>query len=337
MDCLENKKKRIKIIAGRSNLSLAKKISENLNIPLVDCVLDNFSNTETRININETLRGFHVFIIQTGGFSDDLSINDYKDELYSIVNACKLSNSKSINTIIPFFPNCRQDKKDSSRGSIMSAVNVLILETLGVNRIVSLDLHSGQIQGFAKIPFDNLYAIHLHINELKNNLFKNLNLDQINDQFILASPDYGGAKRTEAFAKCLKMNFVVMHKQRNYTEKSKIINTILIGEKESVKNKTVILIDDIADTLGTMISASHELIRYGAKDIIIMVTHGILSGEAINLLNNSNFIKKIYVTNSLCQEKNISKSQKINIIDISHFISQVIINLVTGRSLSNIF
>ena len=331
------KMNRVKLLAGRSNEELAQQISDKLAIPLVKRTLDNFANTETQLEIQETIRGYHMFIIATGGFSSKLSINDYKDEINLMINACKLSNAKSITLVCPCFPNARQDKKDAPRVSISSAMNITIWESLGVNRFVTMDLHSGQIQGMARNPMDNLYAIKLYVNKFNEILFKGLNTDEINSKYILASPDNGGIKRVEAYAKRLSMDFVLMHKQRDYSQKNTVLKSMLIGDPKNLFGKTVILIDDIADTMGTMVAAANELKIHGAKDAIIVVTHGIFAGPAFERINNCDMISKIFVTNSLPQEENLKKTNKLIIVDISELLSQVIVCLRTGKSVSALF
>jgi ribose-phosphate pyrophosphokinase len=325
------------IISGRSNVNLAQNIVKNLNTSLVDIRLEDFGNTEVRIEINKSVRGKHIYILQTGAFNEKYSINDYIMELFGLIDACKRSSAESVTAIIPFFPYARSDKKDAPRVPIMAALMAKLLKDSGCTRIVALDLHAGQIQGFTDIPFDNLYAISLMVNHLKLTLFKDMTDEQINAKYILASPDNGGVKRVEAYAKKLKMDHVVMHKQRDHTKTSVILNSILVGKENAVKGKTVIIVDDIFDTLGTVISAGETLIKHGANDIIALATHGVFSGPAIERLEGCKYISKVIVSNSLPQETNNKLSNKIEIVDISQLLSNVIICLATGASLTELF
>ena len=328
---------KVKLIAGRSNLELAQGISERLDIQLTDLKITDFNNTELNTTIQETVRGFDVFIIQTGGFYQDRSINDHLVELFAIIHACKLSSAKSITVIMPCYAYARSDKHDMPRVPIMGSCLAHILQSVGVDRIVSMDLHSGQIQGFFQIPMDNLYGINLHIENFKNVLFKGLSKDEINENFVLASPDIGAARRIEAYAKRLGMKHVLMHKHRNYDLPGTVLNSILIGEPNVVCGKSIILIDDIFDSFGTVNAAIDELIKHGAKNAFAVATHGIFSGEAFDKINNNKFIEKVIVMNTIPQLDNLKKTDKLQIIDISDLFSQVIMTIQTGGSVSKLF
>lgn len=337
MDHLTQQLHHTKLIAGRSNLSLAQRISKNLGVPLTNCILGDFGNTEIKVEILESIRGFNVFIIQTGSFDVDHSINDYLIELLAIINACKLSSAKSINIIIPCYPYARSDKKDTPRVPIMGALVSTLFKAAGVDRIISLDLHAGQIQGFTDIPFDNLYGIKLHVDNLRQTLFKGLTSEDINKQYILASPDNGGVKRTTAYAEMLHMKHVIMSKQRDYSKISMVMKSTLVGEEGAVVGKTVLLVDDMFDTLGTVVAAAEELVTHGATGIIAIGTHGIFSGPAMMRLNKSDAIKKVIVTNSLPQENNLKQTNKLEVVDVGDLFTEVIRRILTGASISAMF
>lgn len=327
----------IKLIAGSSNPDLANLISKELGIPLTKCILDKFGNTERRFQILENVRDHDVFIIQTGAYTDYTSINDYLVELLIMIDACKRSSAKSVNVIMPTYPYARSDKKDSPRVAIAGSMVAQILESLGVNRIIAMDLHAGQIAGFTKRPMDNLYAIKLHINNLRNKYFKNYSPEEINRKFILASPDNGGVKRVEAYAEKLKMDFVVLHKQRDHSQISKVVKSLLVGDPASIKDKIVILIDDMADTMGTMCSASDLLKKNGATECWAMVTHGIFSGAAFENLEKCENITKVIVTNTMPQGDNCKRSNKIEVVNTSALFAEVIKREITGESISELF
>jgi len=327
----------IKLICGRSNLKLDKKISQKLNISLSKINLDDFPNTELKIEIDENIRGYKIFILQTGSSDEYHTVNDYLIELFSIIDACKRSNAKSINCLLPCYPYARSDKKDTGRVPINSSLIINILKNLGIKRIVSVDLHSAQIQGFIDIAFDNLYAIKLHIEKLNSLYFNNLSKKDINEQFILISPDNGGLKRVEDFAKRLEMDFITMHKHRDYSKKSYVIDSLLIGEESKLVGKIGIIIDDMVDTMGTIISAIKELESYGIIKVIVVATHGYFSGEALDRINNCDIIKSVIVTNSLPQKKNCTKCNKIIVVDMSDLFATVITSLTTGDSISKLF
>ncbi|QKF94578.1 ribose-phosphate pyrophosphokinase [Fadolivirus algeromassiliense] len=322
---------RVKLIAGRSNPELSELISSKLGIPLTKVKISDFGNTEIGVEINESIRGFHVFIIQTGGSYQGRSINDHLQELYGLIQACKLSSAKSVNLIMPCYAYARSDKKDKPRTPINASCQALIYQSLGIDRIVSMDLHAGQIQGMLPtIPFDNLYGKKLHIDNLKNTVFKGLTDDQIKNQFVLAAPDVGAAKMIESYAKLLGIKHVLMHKHRNYDVASTVLNTVLIGEDNAVLDKTVIIIDDIFDSFGTINSATDELVKHGAKSVMAIATHGIFSGQAFDKINNNKYIERVIVTNTLPQLENAKKSAKLQIVDTSDLFVEVIKRLRTG-------
>lgn len=327
----------VKIISGRGNLELAHSISKNLNLPLTKIKLEDFQNSEIRVEIEESVRGFDVFVIQSCSKNENHSVNDFIMETCAIIRACKLSSAKSIAVILPYFPYSRSDKKDHPRVPIMGSFVSEMLVTAGANRIISLDLHAGQIQGFTNLPFDNIYCKKIFINHLKKVLFVGLSDENIKEKYVLASPDVGGAKRVDAYAKTMGLNHVLLHKQRDYSKSSVVLNSTLIGDKDMIKDKTVILIDDMLDTLGTMVSASNELIKYGAKEIILLATHGIFSGPAFDNLLKTNVIKKIYVINTLPQDKNMQKCNLIEVVDCSEILSKVIYILCNRGSISELF
>lgn len=322
---------RVKIVAGRSNPELAESISSKLGIPLVKVKITDYGNTEIGVEIIESIRGFHVYIIQTGAPYQDRTVNDHLQELYNLIQACTLSSAKTVTLIMPCYAYARSDKKDAPRVSIMAATQTLIYQTLGVTRIIAMDLHAGQIQGMSPIiPFDNLYGKKLQIENLKNTIFKGLSEDQIKNQFILAAPDVGAAKMIESYAKQLGIKHVLMHKHRNYDVPSTISNTILVGEDSNIIDKTVIIIDDIFDSFGTINSATNELIKHGAKNVIAIATHGIFSGQAFDKINNNKYIERVIVTNTIPQYENLKKTNKLYIVDTSDLFVEVIKRLRTG-------
>lgn len=327
----------VKLIVGRSNSSLGELVSQKLGIKPLDGCLDKFSNGEIKVEFYENIRNGDVFILQTGSSDSKNSINDYLMELFAIVDTCVKSSARTITVLLPCYPYARSDKKDNPRVPIMGSVVFRTLESIGVTRIVSLDLHSGQIQGFGKIPCDNLFAIGIHIGNLNNTYFNDMAIDELNRKYVLVSPDNGGTKRIEAYAKILKLNFVTMHKQRDYSKSSTILKTILIGDARTIIGKTAIIIDDMVDTMGTMIAVANQLERMGVKEVIIIASHGIFSGAACERINKCNIVEKVIVTNSIDQTDHKKKSNKIEDIDISELFSETIKRLVTGGSLSELF
>lgn len=327
----------MKIISGSSNIDLGKKIANHLNVSVCECLLEKFSNTEIRVEIKENIRNEDVFIIQSGGFSDDYSINDYIMECLIIIDACKRSMAKSITLICPCFPYSRQDKKDESRAPISAKLLANILEKAGINRLVVMDLHASQIQGFFDIPVDNIYSFPLIDNYFKDTYFKDLTLEEIQQKYVLVSPDAGAIKRTLKFAKMMKLKAVFMHKERNYQISNTIDNMFIVGDPKDIDGKTAIILDDMCDTGGTLIKCAELLKESGAKSVICGVTHGILSGPATKRLKESDSITKMIVTNSLCQNINKTNVDKLEVVDISGLLFKVISCILSGGSISNLF
>jgi len=327
------------IIGGRSNPELSKKIAAALfgdKDKLVDCILDDFANGEIRVELLENIRGRDIFVIETGVSDNYHSINDYFVELLAITDACKRSNARTVTVIMPFYPYSRSDKKDNPRVPIMAKVVANALKKK-IFRLISLDLHSGQIQGFGDFPFDNLFAINLFVDYFNKTLFNGLTHEEVNSRYVLVSPDNGGIKRIDAYAKRLKMPFVTMHKQRDYTQKSVVMKSMLIGDPESLVGKTAIMIDDMVDTMGTMQAASNTLRELGVKDVVIVATHGIFSGPAFKRIEDCDAIREVIVTNTLPQDENLQKSNKIRCVDTSGLFSEVIQRLVEDGSISDLF
>lgn len=327
----------IRFIVAQSNEELGKLISQKMGIEATAVKSSKHANKELKVHIEESIRKKNVYILATGTSNDENSINDYLIELFLIIDACKLSSASSISVLLPCFPYSRSDKKDDGRTSIAGSLISRILKGIGTGRIVSMDLHAGQIQGFIDLPFDNLEARPLFIKFIQENYFKNLTYEQINNQYILVSPDGGGVKRVEFYAKQLGMNFVIMHKQRDYTKESTVISSMLIGSLDNIMHKTGIIIDDIIDTMGTMISAANELHEKGIKKVIIMATHGVLSDPAIHRINDCDHIMDVIVTNTLPQLENQKRCPKLKIVDTSQLFGEVIIRLETGESVSSMF
>lgn len=344
--------------------------NDKFKLNLFDIEESIFANGETNIKLKTSIRGKNAYIISTG--AGDVNTN-LLNSLF-IARACKRSAAKSITIIYGAFPYARSDKKDH-RGTISSSDIAHMIETAGVNRVITFDLHSGQIQGFFHdIPCDNIYSIiplakgfisqlgiicsgvteprdkYIKIDAYTSLILmtdyapellaeKNRVQSYINSNYILCSPDAGGIKRVEAWANLLKMDYVVMHKQRDYKTKNKISSTKLIGDPASLVDKTVVLVDDMADTMGTMCATIDELSKYNIKDCIVIVTHGYFSGEALTRINNHDKIKYVICTNTIDQNDNMEKCPKIKTVDLSGLIFDIIQRIETHptESLSELF
>lgn len=320
----------IKIISTNSNVSLAEEIAKNLGKRLIKRTIKYHANTEIKIQISESIRGYPVYIIATGVNYNGKSVNDHLMEILCMADACKRSDAKSICLIIPCFPYARSDKKDDGRCIIGARLVSDILSAAGITRIISVDLHAGQIQGFSNAPFDNLYAIKIFCDYLKYFYIR----ESSPEQYILVSPDNGGVKRVAHYAKMLKMPFAIMSKQRDYSTESKVESSQLLSNVD-YKGKTAIIIDDIIDTCGTMISACNELKGHGLVNAIIVASHGILSGKAIENIDNCDFILQVIITNSLPHD--LENHRKFTILSLAPLLSQAIYILETRGSISGLF
>ncbi|AYV79799.1 MAG: phosphoribosylpyrophosphate synthetase [Faunusvirus sp.] len=334
-------KSKIALVAGESNPVLFDKIANRLNLNLTATDFTQFSNGEFNGKLNESIRDKQIYILQTCGADyKSKSVNDYFVQLLLMVNACKLSGGRRITVIIPTFPYSRSDKRDH-RGSIGAQMAFTALSALGVKRFISMDLHSGQLQGFSKETIDNLFCKNIFIEYLTNSVFvddkKNkLTIDEINKKYILVAPDLGSSKRIEAYAKQLNMNHTLMNKHRDYTTKNRVESTIII-DHECIYDKTVILIDDMVDTMGTMVAATNTLMKHKARDVIIIATHGVLSGPAISRINETKDIIKVIVSNSIPQDERQGKCDKLEVVDTSALFAEVIERLHSGTSISELF
>ena len=324
----------VKLIAGRSNPQLAHEIANYIGIPLLKCKITDFANGEIYIDIQENIRKTTVFFIQTGSNSSDgkHSINDGYVEAIQVADVCRRSDVSSIGIIYATFPYARSDKKNKSRVSIMSSVIANGLKDAGYSRIICMDIHAGQIQGCTTIPFDNLYAIKLQLDHLHTEVFTDLTVEQINDKFVLISPDVGSSNRIRDFAARSHMQHAIMDKQRDYSKPNTVAKSVLVGD--NIQGKTV---DDMADTMGTMIAAVKDLEEHGVNDVIIIVTHGILSHPAIDRINNCDKISQVIVTDTIDQSVNLMQCDKLKVVKTAGLFGEVIKRLVQGGSISELF
>lgn len=321
--------------------------SSSKSLPLVenfkhlvnhDLLLDTVTyhpNKEIKATISESIRNKRVYIL---GFFGQLneqctpSINDSIMEIMVLVDACKRSDVYSICLIMPYFPYCRSDKKDDGRCAISAAMVTNMFEKAGVKRFVALDLHSAQIQGFPKnAPFDNLYAINLFCSFLKENGLND------NKQYVLVSPDQGGAKRARIYASRLNMDVCTMDKTRKVKEGVNGVQKISLLTEGTVEGKVAILIDDMVDTCGTMVTACDFLKTRGIVSVIILASHGVLSGPAVDRINACDFIQKVIVTDSIPQSENQKRCSKLQVISILPLLANVIQRLYHGASISALF
>jgi ribose-phosphate pyrophosphokinase len=261
------------ILTTNSHLELAKKLSKESDIPLIETKIDYFSNGEIKTNILKSIRGKNIFVVSSPCNSDERTINDYIMETYLLIRTCKNSDASNITLICPYYPYSRQDKKDNSRVCISARDIADLFITAGINRMISFDLHSHQIQGFFNIPCDNFYCINMIYNYLIKNYSINKNLEKLNTEYVMVAPDEGALKRVQTYANKFNMPFMVVSKERDYTQINKVDKAVLIGDKKYLENRTAIIIDDMVDTCGTVIKVGELLKSKGAKDVIVIATH----------------------------------------------------------------
>uniref|UniRef100_A0A6C0CMK2 ribose-phosphate diphosphokinase n=1 Tax=viral metagenome TaxID=1070528 RepID=A0A6C0CMK2_9ZZZZ len=328
-----------RILAGPSHLELAKSIANYTGIPLINTKLIQFANGETNVQITENIRNKRIIIVHACRTDSKYTLNDRLVELMLMVDTCKRSAARCVYVMLPYFPYSRSDKKMASREPIAAKLMVDTLTNMGIKRVMCVDLHASQIQGFTDKPFDNFYAINVLCHYFAKHFLIVEDDDETHRDYVLVSPDLGAVKRIEAYSKKLALPHAIMHKQRDYTKENVVLKSILIGEKDAVKDKTCIVVDDMADTCGTVIAAVNTLVNeHGAKDVIIAVTHGILSGPAIDRINGCENIKAVVVTNSLpLPEGALQKCPKLQVADLTPLLGEAILRIGDGRSISELF
>lgn len=310
----------IKIFACNANKNLANGIASDLGVNLGLSEASRFSDGEINIKIDETVRNCDVFIIQ----STEPPVNENLMEILIMTDAMRRASAKNITAVMPYFGYARQDRKTRSRDPISSKLVANLLTCAGVNRILTMDLHCAQIQGFFDIPVDHLLGVNLFVEYFKNQLRNNL------EDFVAVAPDFGSVVRTRNFAEKLDIPLAIIDKRRPAPNISEVLN--VIGD---VKNKSVILIDDIIDTAGTITNAANALKKCGVRDIFVCCTHAILSGNAIEKIKSSEISKLIVLdTINLPESK---KFDKLKIISVSHIFAKAIFNIHNGISVSNLF
>lgn len=308
----------MKLFSGRSNNKLATEIANTLGVPLGDVELYNFSDGEIRVAFKENIRNEDVFIVQSTNPPSDNLI-----ELVFMLDAARRASAKNVIAVIPYFGYARQDRKDEARVPISARVVLDMISTLGMNRIIAMDLHSPQIQGFVNIPFDHLYSSMALLDRLKK-----LNLN--NENGIVLAPDVGSAKISQSYAKRLGVGFALIDKRRPKPNKAKVAH--IIGD---LQDKHVIIIDDMIDTAGTMCNAAETAMDKGAQSVIAVGTHPVLSGESINRLSDS-VIEKVIVCNTIEIPKN-KQFNKLEIVSVGHVFAEAIQHVNEGTSLSSMF
>ncbi len=309
----------MKILTGNSNKQLSNKISKNLKNKLVNTSIRKFADGEIYIEINENIRGNSIFIIQ----SVSSPANDNLMELLLCIDALKRSSAKNITAVIPYFGYARQDRKVVPRTSISAKLVSNLITNAGADRVVTVDLHAGQIQGFFDIPVDNLFATPIFAKHIKRKIKSN--------NIICVAPDVGGVERARALGKKLDVGLAIVDKRRPSPGKSQVMNVI-----GNVKNKICILTDDIIDSGGTIVNAADALVKRGAKEVHVYATHGVFSGDAVNKIKSSK-IKNLVITDSIDSSDKLKKVRNIEVLSISILLAEAIKRISNSTSVSDLF
>lgn len=307
----------LKIMTGSANPQLAKEICNHLGCELTQCLTDTFSDGEIRVEIGSNVRGADVFVVQP----TCAPVNFHLMELCILLDALKRASVGRVTAVVPYYGYARQDRKVAPRAPISAKLVADFLTVAGIDRLVTVDLHAGQIQGFFNLPVDNLYAAPVLLDHLRNT----------EDDLVIVSPDAGGTERARAYAKRLGAGLAIIDKRRDAPNQARAMN--VIGD---VQGKTAIVLDDMIDTAGTICAAADVLRENGAKDVIACATHAVLSGPAVERLENSQY-SQVVVTNSVPLNGKANECSKITSLSLASLLGKAIHNIHTESSVSVLF
>ena len=309
----------MKVLAGNSNRPLAEAISASLNLPMVEASIRRFSDMEVFVEIEENMRGEDVFIIQSTSFP----ANDNLMELLVCMDALRRASARRITAVLPYYGYARQDRKIGPRTPISAKLVANLITIAGAHRVLTLDLHSGQIQGFFDIPVDNLFAAPVFAKDIDENFN--------GDDLVIVSPDAGGIVRARAIAKRLDADLAIVDKRRERAGHSEVLN--IIGD---VEGRRCIIIDDIVDSAGTLCNAATALKRVGATSVQAHITHGVLSGGAVARVTASE-LEVLTVTDSICPTEAMRLAQNVRVITIAPLIAEAMRRIADESSVSSLF
>ncbi len=309
---------KIRVFSGNASLPLARNICENLGVPLGKANVTTFSDGETRVEINENVRGMDVFIVQ----STCPPVNVSWMELLIMIDAMKRASADRITAVIPYYGYARQDRKVAPRAPITAKLVADLITAAGANRVLAMDLHAGQIQGFFNIPVDNLFATPVLLEYMRRNY---------QDNMVIVSPDTGGVERARAFGTRLGANLAIIDKRREGPNEAQVMN--IIG---NVKGKRTILLDDMIDTAGTVVQAAIALEKEGATEVSVCCTHPVLSGPAIERIEKSN-IREVIVTDTISLNENAQTCDRIRVLSVAGLLSEAVRRIYYNDSVSSLF
>ncbi|WP_039759753.1 ribose-phosphate pyrophosphokinase [Bartonella queenslandensis] len=309
----------MKLFCGNSNPRLAQDVTNYLNIPLGKATVKRFADQEIFVELHENVRGQDVFVLQSTSYP----ANDHLMELLIMIDALRRSSARRITAVIPYFGYARQDRKPGPRTPISAKLVANLITEAGAHRVLTLDLHAGQIQGFFDIPTDNLYAVPVISRDVK----VHYSLENV----IVVSPDVGGVVRARSLAKCLNSLLAIVDKRRERPGESEVMN--IIGD---VSGKDCLLLDDIVDSGGTLCNAASALLKHGANSVTAYITHGVLSGNAIERITSSE-MKELVITDSIMPTEAIEKAHNIRVLPIADLIGEAIARTAAEQSVSSLF
>lgn len=309
----------MKLVSGNSNRPLAEAIAAYLNTPLTKCTVRRFADMEIFVEIEENVRGEDVFVIQSTSFP----ANDHLMELLIIMDALKRASARRITAVIPYFGYARQDRKPGPRAPISAKLVANLITNAGANRVLTLDLHAGQIQGFFDIPTDNLFAAPVMVRDIEEEFNEN--------NLTVVSPDVGGVVRARALAKRINTPIAIVDKRRERPGESEVMN--VIGD---VRDRSCILIDDIVDSGGTLCNAAQALLDKGATDVTAYITHGVLSGGAVARITSSS-LRNLVISDSILATEAVRVAQNIRVLSIAPLMGEAIARTADEKSVSSLF
>jgi len=309
----------MKLVAGNSNRPLAEAISAYLDIPLARCIVRRFADMEIFVEVQENVRGEDVFVLQ----STSAPANDHLMELLILIDALKRASARRITAVIPYFGYARQDRKPGPRTPISAKLVANMIVRAGADRVLTLDLHAGQIQGFFDIPTDNLFAAPVMVQDVKD-VFPN-------DNLMVVSPDVGGVVRARGLAKRIDAPLAIVDKRRERPGDSEVMN--VIGD---VSGHTCILVDDIVDSGGTLVNAAEALLEQGATQVTGYITHGVLSGGAVARIMASR-LKELVITDSILPSESVMNAHNIRVLPIAQLLGEAIARTAEEKSVSSLF
>jgi ribose-phosphate pyrophosphokinase len=310
----------LKIFSGNSNLALAKKVAELAGVELGHCQISNFADGEIQIEIHESVRGHNVFLLQ----STSPPVNQNYMELFIMLDALKRASANHITAVVPYYGYARQDRKVAPRAPISAKCVADLLTTAGAQRVVSVDLHAAQIQGFFNVPVDHLFGVPTLARTWRENI-------GFGSDFVAVSPDAGGVERTRAFAKRIESSMAIVDKRRSGPNEAKAMH--LIGD---VKGKTAVIVDDMIDTAGTLTQAVDSLLKNGAKRVFAVATHPVLSGPAVHRLKECP-IEKVWVTDTVPLTEGAINSGKLEVVSMAPVLAEAMKRIHGNDSVSSLF